>query len=60
MKKENIIGYVQAPSIAVKKPQTKVYRTVEPKRFVMNPDGTVSLKEDYVGWDSDKPNRTGE
>lgn len=58
--KKNIIGYVQAPSIAVKKPQTKVHRTVEPKSFIVNPDGTLSLREEYTGWDSDKSNRIGE
>jgi len=52
---ENIIlGFIQAPNYG----QGPVVRkkVVQPKTFVQNPDGTLTLLAESKGWDKDKPN----
>jgi hypothetical protein len=54
---ENIIlGFTQAPNYGQGPVVRKKVVVVQPKTFVQNPDGTLSILAESKDWDKDKPN----
>lgn len=51
-----ILGFTQAPNYGQGPVVRKKVVQVQPKTFVQNPDGSLTLLAESKDWDKDKPN----